>query len=324
MPVRDDLLKPIPGASPGGANLRYDPLYDKIKEARREDDDVPQGDWARARKVADWPAVAKLAGDALATKSKDLQIAAWLTEALLRQDGLAGLRVGLGLLKDLVDQFWDSLYPELEDGDAELRAAPLDWVGRYLQAGVRAAPLDKAGHDFFKYKEARSIPTEAEAGADEKKAAQRAGAIEDKKLTPEEFDKAFTATPKAWYKQLAIDATGCVEALTALDEAAQAKFGDAAPSYGDLRKALGEAGEAVNELLAKKLQLEPDPVHERPGGRGRRPDCGQRGRDRRRHHGRARQPRRRGRPDRQRGAVSPTRRFPKPRAVPAASRIPLG
>ena len=27
MPGREDLLQPIPGPNPGGANLRYDPLW---------------------------------------------------------------------------------------------------------------------------------------------------------------------------------------------------------------------------------------------------------------------------------------------------------
>ena len=94
MPLRDDLLNPIPGENPSGASLRYDPLYDKIKEARREDDDAPQGEWAYERKTADWKQVIKLAGDALATKSKDLQLAAWLTEATLRTEGFAGLLAG--------------------------------------------------------------------------------------------------------------------------------------------------------------------------------------------------------------------------------------
>ena len=60
MPVREDLLRPIPGPNPGGANLRDDPLYDKLTEARREDDGLPQGEWTRPRKVADWPTVIKL------------------------------------------------------------------------------------------------------------------------------------------------------------------------------------------------------------------------------------------------------------------------
>src|SRR5215472_18166006 len=98
MSLRDDLLKPIADSSPGGVDLRYDPIYDKIKEARREDDDTPQGEWATARKVAEWPLVIKLATEALTTKSKDLQIGAWLTEAMLRRDGFGGLRAGLDVL----------------------------------------------------------------------------------------------------------------------------------------------------------------------------------------------------------------------------------
>lgn len=260
MPLRDDVLQPIPGTNPGGANLRYDPIYDKIKEARREDDDVPQGEWTRARKVADWPLVVKLAGDALATKSKDLQLAAWLTEALLHQEALGGLSRGLGLLRDLLDRFWDHLYPELEDGDTELRAAPLDWVGRYLQTATRSVPLDKAGHDLFRYKESRTIPSETEATGDEKKAAARQAAMDDKKLMPEEFAKAFEATPKPWFKQLVADVDASVRALGALDTETQGKFGDHAPSYSDLAKALGDVGDAARDLLAKKLETDPDPV----------------------------------------------------------------
>jgi len=36
MPFPDELLNPIDGANPSGVNLRYDPIFDKIKEARRK------------------------------------------------------------------------------------------------------------------------------------------------------------------------------------------------------------------------------------------------------------------------------------------------
>ena len=149
MPLRDDLLNPISEANPGGENLRFAPVYDKIKEARREDDDAPQGEWQRARKTADWPLVIKLASEALATKSKDLQIAAWLTEALLRKEGIPGFREGLSLIAALLDTFWDSLYPELEDGDPELRAVPLVWREGRMEAALRSAPLVKKGYNSF-------------------------------------------------------------------------------------------------------------------------------------------------------------------------------
>ena len=271
MPVREDLLQPIPGPHPGGASLRYDPVYDKLKEARREDDDIPQGEWARQRKVADWPLVTKLASEALATKSKDLQIAAWLTEALARQEALGGLRAGLDLLRGLLERLWDHLHPELENGDAGLRAAPLEWVGRYLQTPVRSVPLNKSGHSWFKYKEARSLGYEADAAKDEKKLAARQAGLADKKLTPEEFDKAFEATPKAWYKHLVADLDGCAQAIEALDALGQDKFGEAAPSYTELQRALEDVGDVARMLLAKKLEVDPDPPEpiaigmERPG-----------------------------------------------------------
>src|SRR5215471_5556878 len=91
MPLRDDLLNPISEENPSGVNLRYDPVTDKIKEARREDIDAPQGDWVTALKTADWNQVIKLGSDALAKKGKDLQVAAWLVEAHVRKEGFASM-----------------------------------------------------------------------------------------------------------------------------------------------------------------------------------------------------------------------------------------
>lgn len=50
MPLREDLLDPIAENSPAGEDLHYDKVFDQIKEARREDEDLPEGDWALAQK----------------------------------------------------------------------------------------------------------------------------------------------------------------------------------------------------------------------------------------------------------------------------------
>ncbi|HEX5408558.1 MAG TPA: type VI secretion system protein TssA [Gemmatimonadaceae bacterium] len=260
MPLRDDLLNPIAGPNPGGADLRYDPLYDKIKEARREDDDAPQGEWQHARKVADWPQVIKLTGDAIATKSKDLQLAAWLAEAMLRREGFGGFRATLDVIRGLLDTFWDHLYPEVEDGDFELRAAPLEWMGTRLDLPVRFVPLDRAGHSHIVYTEARAIGSEAEAEGDSAKQEKRALAIEAGKPTIEDFEKSFADTPKPFYKQLVADLDGTLASLQALDELGREKFADAAPGYRRLREALEEIQRAARQLLARKLELDPDPV----------------------------------------------------------------
>lgn len=260
MPLRDDLLNPIAGPNPGGADLRYDPLYDRIKEARREDDDAPQGEWQYTRKVADWPQVIKLTSDAVATKSKDLQLAVWLAEAMLRREGFGGFRATLDAIRGLLDTFWDHLYPEAEDGDLELRAAPLEWMGTRLDLPVRFVPLNRAGHNHIVYAEARAIGSEADAEGDSSKQEKRALAIEAGKPTIEDFEKSFADTPKAFYKQLAADLDGTLASLQTLDALGREKFADAAPGYRRLREALEEIQRAARQLLVRKLELDPDPV----------------------------------------------------------------
>ena len=210
MPLPEGLLNPIPGNNPSGKTLRYDGVYDKIREARREEDVLPQGDWSREVKKADFPLVIKLATEALATKSKDLQLAAWLTEAVMFRDHIAGLQQGLDLLRGFMETFWDTLYPEIEDGDLEFRAGPLGWVGSKLDGPVRRLPLTRSKLDFFKYQESRRVGYEADA-ASEDRAAARATAIAEKKCTAEEFDEAVRATGDAYYAKLSANLVAALQ-----------------------------------------------------------------------------------------------------------------
>jgi type VI secretion system protein ImpA len=260
MALRDELLEPIAGDNPGGADVRYDPIFDKIKEARREDDDIPQGEWATTRKTAEWPVVIKLAREALSKKSKDLQIAAWLTEALLKTEGFAGLRDGFDLMTAMLERFWDHLYPEIDDGDAEMRAAPLEWVALKLDGPVRLSAIDRNGHTLLQYKESRLIPTEAQTVENPEKLPAREAAIADGKTTPEDIDAGFGATPKAWYRTLVADVQASIEALDALDSVATDKFADVAPSFSKLKEALEEFLRTANGQLKRKLEVDPDPI----------------------------------------------------------------
>jgi type VI secretion system protein ImpA len=246
MPLPEGLLNPIPGDNPSGKTLRYDGVYDKIREARREEDVLPQGDWSREVKKADFPLVIKLATEALSAKSKDLQLAAWLTEAVVSRDHIAGLREGLDLLRGFLETFWDTLYPEIEDGDLEFRAGPLGWVGSKLDGPVRRLPLTKSKFDYFKYQESRRVGYEADA-LSEDRAAARATAIAEKKCTAEEFDEAVRATGDAYYEKLSANLVAALESLQSLETLSDEKFGREAPSYANLRTALEELQDFVSQ-----------------------------------------------------------------------------
>ena len=261
----DELLAPVPGETPAGANLEYESVYDEIREARREELDLPQGDWARPRKTADWRRVAQLAGDTLARRSKDLQLAIWVAEAALRLDGMAGLRQGLELLTGVLDRFWDNLYPELEDGDAWPRAQLLKWVDGNLAMVTRFSAVTEGGYGFGEYHASRQVPTEEQAKSDSAKKQQRAEAIAEQKLTPEEFEEAFAATSRSWYTDLAREATAALAQLNELEAIGRLRFSGDAPVYGNLRQALEEFQQTAGFLLERKggavpSAHEPSPV----------------------------------------------------------------
>jgi len=264
MPFPDDLLNPIEGSNPSGVNLRYDPLYDKIKEARREEDRPPPGMTERDRKVADYKLVIKLATEALTKKTKDLWLAAWLTEAWLKQDGFNGLREGLALCHGLVEKFWDTLYPAIEDDDVELRAAPLEFLGTTLDIALKSVRLvQKEPYGLTDVQESRKLGYEADAKTDEAQQA-RAAAIQQGRIPLEALDKCFEETPKAFYTKAETDLDGCVETLAQLKASCGAKFGDLAPSWSKLESALGEVRPVVHGFLQTKREKEPDPVEQRP------------------------------------------------------------
>jgi type VI secretion system protein ImpA len=260
MPFPDDLLNPIEGPNPSGANLRYDPVYDKIKEARREEDQPPPGMTERDRKVAENPLVIKLVTDLLTKKTKDLQLAAWLTEALLKQKGFGGLKDGLGLCYGLVDKFWDTVYPELEDGDSQSRGAPLGFVGTKLEIPLKLVPVvEKASYNLLDYQQSREVGYEDQAKTDDAKK-KRAALVKEGKLTPEVFEKVFEETPKKFYAQAEQDLDACLTTLAALKKICDEKFGDDGPSFGPLQTSLVAGRHLIHGFLQKKREKEPDPV----------------------------------------------------------------
>jgi type VI secretion system protein ImpA len=135
-----NLLSPVPGPNPVGENLRYEGTYDKITTARREDDaTLEQGIWQKDPRRADWMAVSDICTGALAKRSKDLQIAAWLLESWIHLHGFPGAREGLSVLNGLCRNFWGGMYPDL--ADPEHRAAPFDWINEKLSLQLKFVPL---------------------------------------------------------------------------------------------------------------------------------------------------------------------------------------
>jgi type VI secretion system protein ImpA len=269
MSLAEGFLDPISPEKPAGEYLRYTPLYDQIQDARRPEDTAAMGEWQRAdQKSTDPRAVEKLASEALKKKTKDLQLAVWLTDAWIHSHGFEGLQGGLDLLRGLIEQYWDTVYPEIEDGDLEMRAGPLEWLGTYFDPSkgsspcysVQLVPLNDAGHSYLDYKLSRQVPSKAEADKGGEPAKKREALLKEGKLAPEDFDAAFEATPKRFYKLAAAQLTAIREQLKALDDLCAEKFGRDAPSFHTLAQTVEEIDNLCQMLLKRKLEVDPDPV----------------------------------------------------------------
>lgn len=263
MPLRGDILDPIAGGNPAGAPLRHEPVFSQIKEARRSDDDGSRRAEDGPAKTADWSKVHELSSTALATQSKDLELAGWLTESLLRREGFAGLRTGLDLLRELVARYWDTLYPPLDPEDdpaTAQRAARLSWVGQYLVRAVADTPITRKGHTFLKYRESRAVGSEADCAGDDKRLEQRQALIDEGKIPAEEFDRGVQESPKIWYKAVLVDIRGASASVSALNALARERMPDDPPDFSPLRDALADVERVVAPILAQKLQMDPDPV----------------------------------------------------------------
>jgi len=239
------LLAPIPGDKPAGEDMSSSTEFDEIKEARRADEDLPQGDWETELKSAEWPKVKRGATELLSRKTKDLQVSAWLTEAITNLHGFAGLRAGLTLTRDLISNYWDSVYPLMEDGVA-VRSSKIAWINANLPTVVANVPLcapEAGGFGLRRWNEAKEVDNVARRDP----AAARRLIDEEKKVSSDTIDKAVKATPDQFFRSLYEDVNACREALRSLEEAVDAKLTENGPSLSGLRTVLDQCVQVVTK-----------------------------------------------------------------------------
>jgi type VI secretion system protein ImpA len=257
----DALLSPIPGDNPAGEDLRYAPIYDEIKEARRADDPLERGDWEREIKTADWDKVIALSTEAITEKTKDLQLAAWLTEALTKTAGLKGFLSGLKVLNGLLLAFWDTLYPEIDEGDLDYRIGPLEFFNNTLWLCLKETPITDPkttpGHSWLKWQESRQVGYEKDTlnqygDVDGAKKAKRDELIADGKLKAEDFDSSVAASSKTFYEDLSQTLVRCKEEFRILDETVDDKFGNEAPRLSEIRQSLEDIDILLSRISKEK------------------------------------------------------------------------
>ncbi|MEJ7712171.1 MAG: type VI secretion system protein TssA [Pyrinomonadaceae bacterium] len=263
------LLAPIPGDKPSGEETRYSGLYDEVREARRAEDTLEQGDWKREPKVADWPHVKRSTLDALENRTKDLQICAWLTEALARLDGFPGLRDGLKVMNGLHERFWESVYPEIEGDDLEGRANTLSGFDRAVAEALKSVAITGAPGladvSYLQFEDSKQFDIPENLDSLDSDTIERANALKARaqkegRTTSEDWRKAKAASRRAFYEETHLLLNECWAEYLALDRVMDEKFGRQTPGLGELKKSLDAVRSLVEKTLKEKRVLEPDAV----------------------------------------------------------------
>lgn len=259
------LLTPIEGENPAGRDMREDdslvPLYFQIKDARSAARAAERGavDEEDTGSIApEWRTIVEMAPDVLAETSKDLEIACWLTEALIRFEDFAGLRDGFRLMKGLVEGFWDNLYPPEDEIDGpEAKFAPLSGLngeggdGTLIQP-IRQIYLTQGDTPFaaWHYRQASEL-----AALDE---ARRTARVDAGAPTLEMIDTSARQTSADFFRTLSQDLNGAIEAFKELEAALDARLGMDGPPTSNIRNAMAESAEIIERLTRDILMETPE------------------------------------------------------------------
>jgi type VI secretion system protein ImpA len=240
------LLEPIAGAARCGGCLRYQGTYDEVRRLRQSDDEtLAQGVWETAPRRADWPAVAAVCARALATETKDIQIAAWLMEAWIHLHGFAGAAAGLSLIDGLCGRYWTDLHPLPVEGDLEFRYSVFRWINDKLTTDLKLIPLTApAGED---------IPPRTWADRETLQRLTQAGAAE----APTErasFQKSVALTPTAWLAAREQETRQITECCAAVGRFLREADSPGLVAFGQVAQAIGDY---LRVALAKRQSAEP-------------------------------------------------------------------
>lgn len=272
----EELLQPISEETPAGSDLRDDPSpaspYYSVKDARNaaraaERKNVFDNDNSEAQDH--WRKVAELAPDILKGQAKDLEIASWLTEALVRRYGFQGLRDGFKLIRGLIEHYWDNLYPVPDEDGIETRVAPLAGLNGEGAEGVLIAPIrnvditegqDPGPFSYWQYQQVLDVEKVIDPDAKSERIAKLGYSKDD-------IDRAVTGSSESFYVDLRDDIAEAIADYRAIADMLNEHCGiSSAPPTSNIINILEDCLGAVSHIARDKFPLEAAPSDDAEAG----------------------------------------------------------
>ncbi len=143
------LLAPIDTEFPTGSDLREDNSptsdYRVLRDARTLARNNERSALANGENyfinAHDWEPILELAPAIIQGKSKDIEVATWLIEALTRVHGFHGLGSGFSLMRQLIEQYGSGLHPLPDEDGIASQLTSLIGLNGFGGEGTLIAPI---------------------------------------------------------------------------------------------------------------------------------------------------------------------------------------
>ncbi len=257
-----ELIEPISEDKPTGDNIREDSSptsdYYEIKDIRtqaRANERKALEDEDLSFVPGDWKPIVQKSPALLKERTKDIEVCAWLIEALTRTNGFKGLAESFELTRQLFDLYWDGMYPEEDEDGVETKIAPLIGLNGFGSDGALIMPIKcipiTQGKDFgpfalWEYTQAY----ETDGITDPEKKQQK---IENGAITLEMVRQAASDTSPIYFRQIKAELDSAIEAYAGLTASIDRCCASDPQPTSNIRDALEKCRTALIDLAGDKL-----------------------------------------------------------------------
>jgi len=258
----DTLLSPISESQPTGSDARVEPEitqnYYSLKDARTTARAAERSNIFdnNTSEIPEWLTILTQAPQVLCEQTKDIEICCWYTEALVRKEGFSGLKHGFELIRGLIDEYWDELYPMPDEDGLETRVAPLTGLNGSGAEGVLISPIRNVKitssntHDSFslwQYQQALDIQKIHDEN-------DRQNRINNAGFSLTDIQHSVSETPDEFFIQTISDLNHCIDDYRAISNKLDEYCGlDISPPTRNIINVLEECISAIKHLAGEAL-----------------------------------------------------------------------